>query len=330
MLGTLSKLFGAVVDRRNKRFDSGRGVVHVDAFVISIGNISVGGTGKTPVVQYFVRLLQQHEYNTGVVLRGYRRSTRGLLVVHDGQQQLANAREAGDEAALHASKLNVPVVVAESKVDAAVHAAGMLDCDVIVVDDGFQHRALHRDIDVVIVDRATLDDPRLLPGGRLREPLSSLHRADVVLLTADVTEDEVRPLCAPTSIVARFQIVAHSPELSGVRVVAMSGIANPERFHRTAKGCGADVVAMKIFKDHHVYTKDDILNVIGLAQQHQAAVLTTEKDAVKLTKLRALIDGAGVPLHTLPIEAHVTYGADLITELIEHRYAHRDLEGQRL
>lgn len=319
MLGTLSKIFGAIVARRNRRFDSGRGTVHVDAVVISVGNLTVGGTGKSPIVQYLVRLVLELGHRPGIVLRGYRRSTRGLLVVHDGTQQLANAREAGDEAAMHALKLSVPVVVAESKVDAAVHAAGFLDCDVIIVDDGFQHRALHRDVDIVIVDRATMDDPRLLPAGRLREPLTSLQRAHVVVLTADVREDEVRPYCSAQAIICRYQVVAHAPELSGVRVIAMSGIANPNRFHATARACGVDVVATKAFKDHHVYTKEDVENVIALAREHRVDVLTTEKDVVKLTTLKVLFEEAGVTLRVLPIEAHVVHGASELHEFIRSR-----------
>ncbi|RPI65602.1 MAG: tetraacyldisaccharide 4'-kinase, partial [Ignavibacteriae bacterium] len=131
MLGTLSTLFGKIVARRNRKFDSGRGVVHVNVPVISVGNLSVGGTGKTPIVQMIVRLLQSMGHRPAVILRGYRRATRGHLLVHDGTTLLANAREAGDEAVLHATVLQVPVVVDEHKVDAAVFAAGMLPCDVI-------------------------------------------------------------------------------------------------------------------------------------------------------------------------------------------------------
>ncbi len=333
MLGSLSRLFGVVVDRRNRRFDEGRrAIVRVDRPVISVGNLTVGGTGKTPVVQMISRMLQDLRLRPAVVLRGYRRSSRGLLVVHDGHRVLASAREAGDEALLHARVLDVPVVVAESKVDAAVHAAGFLPCDVIIVDDGFQHRALHRDVDVVLVDRATLDDPRLLPAGRLREPLANLYRADVVLLTGgDVQEHEVRPYLAPDAVVGRIQVVAHVPELAGRSVVTMCGIANPERFERTVRGCGADVVASITFKDHHAYVRSDIERVLRTAQHHQVAVVTTEKDRVKLDQALELFTQANVELIVLSIEARLVDGAEAVETLIISRIPREDrhLESRR-
>lgn len=318
MLGTLAKLYGIIVGRRNRRFDDRkRPIVTVDKPVISVGNLSVGGTGKTPVVQMIARLLMDLGKRPAIVMRGYKRSSRGLLVVHDGTSITATARESGDEAQLHARTLGIPVVVAESKVDAAVHAAGFLPCDVIIVDDGFQHRSLHRDVDVVLVDRATLDEPTLLPLGRLREPLSSLDRADAVLLTGgDMTDDEVRPHVHAEAVVARVQVLAHRPELSGRRVVTFCGIAKPERFERSVRACGAEVVEVLTFKDHHAYTKTDIENVIRLAQYHKADAVTTEKDLVKLDRARPLFDQAGIVLDVLPIEARLLDGAEEFEHLI--------------
>ena len=318
MLGSLAKLFGKIVDRRNRRYDQRkRPIVTVDKPVISVGNLSVGGTGKTPVVQMIARLLMDLGKRPAIVMRGYKRSSRGLLVVHDGSTICATARESGDEAQLHARTLNVPVVVAESKVDAAVHAAGFLPCDVIIVDDGFQHRSLHRDVDVVLVDRDTLDHQDLLPLGRLREPLASLRRAGAVLLTGgDVTDDEVRPYVHTEAVVARVQVLAHRPELSGRTVVAFCGIAKPERFERSVRACGADVVETLTFKDHHSYTKTDIEHVIRLATHHQADAVTTEKDRVKLDHAMELFSAAGVALEVLPIEARLLDGAGPFEELI--------------
>lgn len=326
MLTTLSRLYGSIVERRNRTFDSGRqAAVRVELPVISVGNLTVGGTGKTPVVQMIARLLQDLRLRPAIVLRGYRRSTRGLLVVHNGHQVLATAREAGDEALLHARNLDGPVVVAERKVDAAVYAAGFLPCDVIIVDDGFQHRALHRDVDVVLVDRATLDDPRLLPAGRLREPLASLHRADAVLLTGGtVHEHEVRPWIDPSTVVGRVQVMAHAPALAGRSVVTFCGIAQPDRFERSARGCGADVVASIHFKDHHPYGRADIERVIRTAVHHRAAAVTTEKDRVKLDHALELFLQAGVELIVLPIEARLIDGADAFETLITTRIQRED------
>lgn len=327
ILHLLASIYAAVVRRRNRRYDDERAsVVTVACPVISVGNLTTGGTGKTPVVQLLVRMLQQAGWSPAVVLRGYRRSSRGVRTVHDGNTITATVEEAGDEAMLHALRLNVPVVVGESKVDAAVHAAGMLPCDVIVVDDGFQHRALHRDVDVVLVNAETMKG-KLLPEGRLREPLTSLHRATVVLLTGDgVHAADVAPYVAPSTLIGRVQVLSHHPELSGKSVVAMAGIAHPERFARTIRACGASIVEECWFADHHRYTTADIERVLRVAQQWQADVVTTEKDHVKLEATRPLFEAAGVTLRVVTIEAHLVDGAAIEDHLLTILSGSRDDE----
>ncbi len=326
MLGTLSKLFGWVVERRNRRFDDkSRPTVTVTVPVISVGNLTTGGTGKTPMVQLLVRLLQGMSHSPAVILRGYRRSTRGLFVVHDGTHLIGTAREAGDEARLHAQRLGVPVVVSENKVDAAVHAAGMLPCDVIVVDDGFQHRSLRRDVDVVLVNRATLDDQRLLPAGRLREPLTSLQRADVVILSGgSITREEVERYCKPDVVIARMQITADAPYLSDKKVLAFAGIANPERFKDTLRGCHAEGVGLMKFRDHHVYDEKDIARIIERAKSLGVDAITTEKDAVKLEPAKQMFTDAGVGLLVVPIEARITDGLQELEQLLTERIAQKE------
>lgn len=314
----LARVYGAVVKRRNKRYDDRRTpIVTVDVPVVSVGNLTVGGTGKTPVVQMLVRRLQQQGYKPAVVLRGYRRRSRGLVVVHDGERLCATVDQAGDEAYLHATALGVPVVVCASKVDAAVHAAGMLPCDVIVVDDGFQHRSLHRDVDVVLVDRATLQG-KLLPEGRLREPLTSLQRAHIILLTdATLTAADVQGYTTPEAVIDHVTTTS-SCDLTGQRVIVMAGIANPERFTATVQAAGASIVGKEFFNDHYRYSQSAIARVIARATASDAGICTTEKDHVKLESFRNLLDAAGVPVHVVRIEAHVSdrvmnYMLELIT-----------------
>jgi tetraacyldisaccharide 4'-kinase len=319
MLRSLSRLYGWVVERRNRRYDAGKAsMVSVDVPVISVGNILAGGTGKTPVTQMIARMLMDMGHRPAIIMRGYRRSTRGLLVVHDGVQQLASAREAGDEAALHAERLGIPVVVAEHRVDAAAHAAGFLPCDVIIMDDGFQHRALRRDLDVILVNRRTLDEAGLLPKGRLREPLSSMKRADVILLTGEgIRADDVAEQVGPTSLVGRIQITADAASLQGMRVLAFCGIADPDRFHATVKACGADVVERMNFADHYSYQKADIVRIVDVAREKGLAVVTTEKDRVKLDKAEALFHDAGVQLITIPIVARLVDGEQEFVERLK-------------
>lgn len=312
MLALLSKIYGAVVARRNAGFDAQRRTItSVHLPVVSVGNISVGGTGKTPVVQAVVRLLQAQGLCPAIVMRGYRRSSTGLLVVHDGSTTRATVAEAGDEAYLHAITLRVPVVVSSDKVEAAIHAATTLPCDVIIVDDGFQHRALHRDLDIVLVDRQTLSGS-LLPSGRLREPLGSLSRADVVLCMGDVDPEEVVPylqldaLAQPCAIEAGTAVSITDEEVTldvGSSVVAVAGIARPERFLRTLEHLRYNVVDKVIFPDHHRYTNKDVDRLCAVAEARHAALVTTEKDLVKL-RPQMFVNGAQrVPMYVVSIHA---------------------------
>lgn len=320
MLALLSAIYGAVVARRNARYDDGRSpAVRCTVPVISVGNLSVGGTGKSPVVQMVIRLLQRHGYRPAIVMRGYRRRSKGLVVVHDGTSIVATVAAAGDEAFMHARTLDVPVVVCEYKIDAAVHAAGMLPCDVIVVDDGFQHRALYRDVDIVLVDERTIHQPQLLPQGRLREPLTSLRRASIVLLMSpSLTRHDVAPYIDDDALVTHVVIeptTSSSTDGStsrpiadviprGERVIMVSGIANPERFRATVAQLGIDVATILEYGDHHDYTKRDVMSVITAARAvDTTTVITTEKDAVKLDAYRLSFDTEDIRLLSIGIMA---------------------------
>lgn len=315
MLRLLSHIYRRLVERRNAQFDRhARPIVPVDRPVISVGNISAGGTGKTPVVQMMVGLLRQAGLRPAVVLRGYRRRSRGLVVVHDGQQQRADVAAAGDEAFLHAKTLGVPVVVSADKVEAAAHAAGNLECDVIVVDDGFQHRALHRDVDVVIIDPKTLSGA-LLPAGRLREPLASLGRADIVLLADGVTPEQVRPLMKSSARAFALHRSVRCTAPTTIPVVAVTGIAGPERFHDSLRALGYTIADTLVLSDHHRYTAFNVRTIAMLARTHHAQIITTSKDHVKLAPL---IDDPALlaQIFVLELEAHVDTSALFLSELL--------------
>jgi tetraacyldisaccharide 4'-kinase len=255
-----------------------------------------------------------------VVLRGYKRHSKGLLVVHDGVATQVDVRRAGDEAMLHARTLNVPVVVCESKVDAARYAASVLSCDTIVVDDGFQHRALARDVDIVLVDHDTIHRPWLAPHGMLREPLRSLSRADVVLLTQPtVTAADVQAYVGPDTIIDTVRIQPGQPYmlrdntpavLSGP-LIAASAIAHPERFLHTLDALGVNVVRHVAAPDHHEYSRADLDELLTIARQRGAGIVMTEKDAVKLD---AFMDVDGVAdIMVLPVSAHLIDGDQRIS-----------------
>lgn len=308
----LSRIYGAVVARRNAGFNARRRpITNVAVPVISVGNISVGGTGKTPVVQAIVRLLQSQGKRPAIIMRGYRRTSKGLLVVHDGVTLRTTVSNAGDEAYLHAITLGVPVVVCNNKAEAATYAAANMPCDVLVVDDGFQHRALHRDLDVVLIDRQSIEGS-LLPGGRLREPLAELSRADVILCMGDVRTHEVIALGYGDALVLYCAIEAHnamsvdipSRELhAAAQVVAVAGIGSPERFIQTLERLQYTVVDKVIFPDHHRYTANDVDQLCEVASKRGAALVTTEKDAVKLQPLMFVNGAQRTPMYVVTIHA---------------------------
>jgi tetraacyldisaccharide 4'-kinase len=325
----LARIYAWAVARRNARYDSGaRAVIRVDKPVVSIGNVSVGGSGKTPVTQLIVELLLSMRRRPAIVARGYKRRGRGLTVVHDGMQLRTDWTHAGDEPFMLASTLGVPVVVGPHKGDAAVHAAGMLACDVIVVDDGFQHRDLHRDLDIVLVDQATIDDQRMLPEGRLREPMTSLQRADVVVLMGpDVDEASIRPFVRPTVVIARILIERGQCRTLSTgadvdlpsRGIALSGIARPERFVDLLRSEHVEIVSHRPFPDHHDYTRKEVASVIADARGAGVAVLTTSKDAVKLHALVDMFVAANVTVVVVPIHATLDEGVNDLLAIVTER-----------
>ena len=269
--------------------------------VISVGNISVGGTGKTPTVIALVRELAHLGRRPAVLTRGYRRSSRDPVVVV-GPDPRQGVAEVGDEPLEMARRLpGVPVVVDADRVQGGREAI-RLGADVLVLDDGFQHMALERDLDLVLLDAG---DPwgggHVPPRGRLREPLSALRRASAFLVTkapvdgrAVVEEIEARlKEIAPGKqvFVARLRPnrvrVAEegwrNPEvLRGRRVLAFAGLGRPEAFAVSLAEAGADVVATQWFGDHQEYTQRDVDRVLARAGAVDATPVTTAKDAVKL------------------------------------------------
>lgn len=322
----LQKLYSLIIDRRNKQFDDRkRPIVRVTVPVISVGNLTVGGTGKSPAVQMIVRMLQEHGYRPAIVLRGYRRRSRGLLVVHDGQQLLANVDAAGDEAFMHATSLAVPVVVSQDKVEAAAHAAGCLPCDVIVVDDGFQHRALYRSTDIVLVDEATLSGS-LLPVGRLREPLTGLHRASIVICNDASLVAKARLYCKQDAIVTHSTFTLTCTVPTAKPVIMVSGIANPDRMSNALEHAGYTIVAKFSFPDHHRYRTRDLWNVRDAASAKHAIVVTTEKDIAKIRAADASEALRNTEIHVASIEMSVALPQ--VTERILQDIQHENRDNQ--
>jgi tetraacyldisaccharide 4'-kinase len=271
-------LFGQLVRARNARYDRGRAEVRkLRLPVISVGNLSVGGSGKTPFVQTLGRWLTAQGIAFDILSRGYGRESRGVLMV----EATGKAATFGDEPLLLARSLGVPVFVGEDRYAAGLAAeefAGRskYSARLHILDDGFQHRRLHRDFDIVLLAHGDLRG-RLLPFGRLREPLSSLGRAQAVVAPEDL--DSL--LTEPNVWQIKRRLVLPSP--APTRPLAFCGLARPKQFWEALADIGIYPVRTFAFADHHKYKARDIALLQRLAKMHEAnGFLTTEKDLVKI------------------------------------------------
>lgn len=296
-LWPIAVLYGAVIRIRNFCYDSGIfNSYAVGCKVICVGNITVGGTGKTPMVQFIVRALLSLGKRVAIVSRGYGRSTSDGLLVSDGEKILRPASEAGDEPWLLARSCKGAIVaVDKDRVRMAREIVKSFSPDVIVLDDAFQHRRIKRDLDVVMIRSGkAFGNGFLLPAGPLREPVSGLRRAQLIMLRKP--NDEVTRISLQENIPVfnfDYQILnlcnhegpapALELELQGARVIAFSGIANPSSFLNTLGELNLNILDYKAFQDHHQYTASDIKHLLAGRERLDAQyIITTEKDWVKL------------------------------------------------
>jgi tetraacyldisaccharide 4'-kinase len=276
-------------------------------FVVSVGNITVGGTGKTPAVSMLAGWARQEGYRTAVLSRGYGGSYQSdVLEVSDGVRVKATAQEAGDEPYLLAKKLQgTPVIVSKKRFAAGMYARERFGCDLFILDDGFQHVTLKRDLDLVLIDgNDGFGNGHLLPLGPLREPIAQLARADAYVITRCRNSSAGDPLLAflkerfpgkpvfhgehiPERVLFPSGDGAQSPLfLGGKRVLAFAGLARPRVLRETLTRLGADVVHFREFRDHHPFTYEDLQDLI-LAKEGMDAeyLITTEKDWVRMGHL---------------------------------------------
>lgn len=322
----LSAGYRGAVAARNRLYDRGWIAVHrAGVPVISVGNITLGGTGKTPMVEWICRRLRSWDYRVVILSRGYG-ATEGL----------------SDEGrVLDANLPDVPHLQGPDRVQLAGIALEELEAEVLVLDDGFQHRRLGRDLDIVLIDAL---DPfglgRLTPRGLLREPLGSLRRAGVVVLSrADMID-------APTRAAVRARVARHAgpvswaearhaprdliqadgssadlARLAASRIAVFCGIGNPEGFRRTLQALNVEPVGFRTFPDHHAYRAQDVSDIASWAAGLKADfALTTQKD---LVKLRANTLGA-LPLFALRIGLEFTEGEAIIEAALRSRVPDKD------
>ena len=318
--------------------------------VVSIGNLTVGGTGKTPVVEVFARTLASKGRNVAILSRGYRSKNQPLWlkirqmilnpehepppkIVSDGKRLLLDYAMAGDEPYMLASNLpDVSVVVDKDRVKSSRYATRHLGCDTLVLDDGFQYLRLKPRLNIVLVDSTTpFHNHHLLPRGFLREPIKNVRRADYVFLTKSNGGAHIRHLkrfIRRHNPRAEIIECTHKPKyLENVytqerkplefllerRVAALSAIARPESFEAFLRQLGANLVFTERYVDHHRYRQQEVIDFINSAIAHGAdMILTTEKDAVRFPKLLRL----DLPVYFLRVEIDILSGKETFNDCI--------------
>ena len=310
-MNPLSAIYGGVVGVRNALYD--RGVLRtrrLEGAVISVGNLSTGGSGKTPFVLLLGEMLKGRGVRFDVLSRGYGRKSRGVLLVDPG----GLPEQYGDEPLLIARKLEVPVIVGEDRYEAGRFAEAKFGAQLHLLDDGFQHRALARDFDIVLVAPQDATD-RMLPAGRLREPVRSLRRADAVVLVSGALA-EAFPLDGKLVWRVRRGI---APQNVPPRPVVFCGIARPQNFVLQLRAANIEPAAEAFYRDHHAYGENDIRELLGLKHRSEAGgFVTTEKDAVNLGAYLSALQ----PLAVVPVRMELADAAnaqDTMLRRIEER-----------
>ena len=320
ILYPLSLVYGWGVALRLALYNRGICSAHrLPCKVISIGNLTLGGSGKTPVVAYLAGMFTKAGKRVAILSRGYRgRAGAGTQLVSDGTNVLLSAKEAGDEPVMLARNLpGVPVITNKDRYQAGLYACQRFQPQLVLLDDGFQHLALIRDVNILLVDEKILEnDFPLFPAGPLREPLRNGDRADLIMYSSrgcsvddlkrfGLNQPAVGFMVKPVRLVELGTGAARPVSvLRGQRVLAVAGIARPERFFRTITELGGDCKALS-FPDHHLFRGRDY-SKIGQAAAGCDMIVVTEKDAVRFDN-RAL---AGWNIFSLGVEVSISSGQE--------------------
>lgn len=349
-LSLLSYVFSGIVQLRYRLYKSR--VLHdspLGCLVVVVGNVTVGGTGKTPVVEKFARSLQERGRSVAILSRGYGSKQEGKFkrfwrwltqseeppprVVSDGRELFLSADEAGDEPYMLAKNLpGVVVLVDKNRVKAGRYAIRRFKADTLLLDDGFQYLPLRGQLNLLLVDKTNpFGNHHLLPRGILREPIKHISRASYIFLTKSdgVPDPELEALLQKHNPKAEFIECTHQPQylnsvfseeqlplerLKGARVAAFSGIAVPESFENLLRKHGAQIVVNRRFFDHHRFTEDEIDQYFESANDAQVdLVVTTEKDAVRIA--RSWVP-ANAPFYYLRLEVKILRGAKDFDEAV--------------
>ena len=293
---------------KNCLYDKGILSPHkVGATVISVGNISLGGTGKTPFTIALSNFLAKNGKSVGVLTRGYKREGRGNFLFTNH-----SIEDVGDEAMVLKNNLSgeIPIFVSTNKILGSEKLVS-LGCDTIVLDDAFQHRKIYRDIDIVLVgpDELNKNKKKVFPWGALREPFYNINRADIIITNKINLYDDTPVLKNSLSLGVEFEeellsTAEHNTNINQLskikKILSISGIGNPENFHRSLSVLKVDVAKRLVYRDHHTFNDKDISNIIAHIKKHKIeAIVCTEKDWVKLELFKEKIN---VPIYAVRLK----------------------------
>ena len=293
-------MYGCIIYLRNLFYDYGWFTTEEFKLpIISVGNITTGGSGKTPLVMYLANLLIKNGKTPSIVSRGYGRKSQGLVVVHDGKEMKAKVESAGDEPFLMATILkSVPVIVCEDRSHGIQQLIDFYSVNVVIMDDGFQHRKVKRDLDIITISaNDSKNDYRLLPWGKLREPFKNINRSNAIVFTKTDNYTPPNMLAEFQSVFKGNSIVSsiipvlmrydssgyHKSLPSSEVLFAFCGIGEPDSFFKSIKQLDIKLGGKRIFSDHQEYTESVITELSAqIKSSNCTAIITTEKDLVKL------------------------------------------------
>lgn len=323
----LDRIYEYAISRRNKRFDSQKTKIYSSIKpIISVGNITTGGTGKSPFVQAIALYYKRKNFRVAIVGRGYRRKSKGFLLVSDGKTILTDVHNSGDELYMHALALpDCTIIADESRTRAVQWIENNNAADIIILDDGFQHRFIDRDIDIVLIDHKTILGS-LLPFGNLREPHSSIQRADILCFSNSITQIEVEQFLEKNNSIdipyfrycTKFSCWRKAwtniqTDMPNTPITTVSSIANPERFFYMMENEGISIQKKCIYKDHYFFTQKDIEKIISTMNGDAKFILMTAKDEVKLSDFKEVFSNNSIQCIVADIQTYITDYKDFFT-----------------
>jgi tetraacyldisaccharide 4'-kinase len=338
ILFPLIPIYGFLISFRNFLFNKGIfKIQEINCKIISIGNIVVGGSGKTPSVIYLTNLLKNKGIKVGVLSRGYGRKSKGFQLVSDGKDILCDVVRCGDELILTANECKVPAAASENRVEGARKLRALTNIDAIILDDAFQHRWIKRDLDILVFDQYFLSKPggmdqNLLPTGLMREPFSSIRRADIIIINRKFSDyfpvpsvllpyfEGKKVYYGSYKATGIFDVKNHSfyniEEFKGQKSLVVSGIARPESFLDALRKNNINIENKIIFTDHKRYTEKEIQLIRKkFYSTNSHSVITTSKDAVKLTMFSKELDD--IDIYYLKIELQIDNEKEFKNLIIE-------------